>query len=191
MSWPNFSEASQHLQSRMDYTEMPSQTKQTPGLAFHMAPREGLSIVAAICTEFVATAIMAISVLALGDITNNPPGHGMQPLIIGLLALALELALGFNTGTCLNPTRDLGPRMVIAMATRSADPFTSNYYWFLWGGWGSTIAGGLMGAFMYDAMIFTGPESPVNYPYAVGLKRRSRLKCCASWLKTQGSKEAV
>lgn len=32
------------------------------------------------------------------------------------------------------------------------------------GSWAAVITGGLCGGFIYDSLIFTGGESPVNYP---------------------------
>lgn len=42
--------------------------------------------------------------------------------------------------------------------------FTQKHAWWVWGSWVADIAGGLFGAFIYDSFIFTGGESPVNYP---------------------------
>jgi aquaglyceroporin related protein len=39
----------------------------------------------------------------------------------------------------------------------------TNSYWF-YGPWVGSLSGALIGAFIYDFMIFTGGESPVNYP---------------------------
>jgi aquaglyceroporin related protein len=37
-------------------------------------------------------------------------------------------------------------------------------YWF-YGPWAGALCGGFAGAFLYDFFIFTGGESPVNYPW--------------------------
>ena len=148
---------------------------QKAGPAFWTQPRKGLSRAGAFFNEFVATAIVSGSVLALGDDGNAPPGAGMAAFIIGLLTIALEMAFSYNTGTCLNPARDFGPRLVTLMAGFGTHVFTLSNYWFIWGPWASTIMGGLMGATIYDALIFVGAESPINYPRGK-LKQKYREK---------------
>ena len=49
-------------------------------------------------TEFLGSAILVGSILALGDDTNAPPGAGMQAFIIGIIITIVILALGYNTG---------------------------------------------------------------------------------------------
>ncbi|EXJ93849.1 hypothetical protein A1O1_02242 [Capronia coronata CBS 617.96] len=134
------------------------------GPAFWTSPRDGLSPVAAFFTEFVATAILSGSVLALGDDSNAPPGAGMHAFIIGLLITALCIAFSYNTGTCLNPARDFGPRLITWAAGFGTEVFTLHSWWWIWGPWVGTLTGGIMGATLYDAFIFSGGESPVNYP---------------------------
>ncbi|KIW68222.1 hypothetical protein PV04_04181 [Phialophora macrospora] len=155
------------------------------GPAFWTAPRPGLSSAAAFFNEFVATAILAGSVLAMGDDGNAPPGAGMAAFVLGLLTIALEMAFSYNTGTCLNPARDLGPRLVTWWAGFGSVPFTLSHYWFLWGPWISTVLGGLFGAFIYDSMIFIGGESPVNYPSEV-LRGSLRATAGTPWVNLRG-----
>jgi aquaglyceroporin related protein len=155
------------------------------GPAFWTAPRAGLSSAAAFFNEFVATAILAGSVLAMGDDGNAPPGAGMAAFVLGLLTIALEMAFSYNTGTCLNPGRDLGPRLVTWWAGFGTVPFTLGHHWFIWGPWISTVLGGLFGAFIYDSMIFIGGESPVNYPSEV-LRGRFCATTGMSWVNLRG-----
>lgn len=61
-------------------------------------PKDDVQPATAFFTEFLATAILVGSILALGDDSNAPPGAGMQAFIIGILISALTLALGYNTG---------------------------------------------------------------------------------------------
>lgn len=134
------------------------------GPAFWTQPREGLSDVAAFFTEFVATGIATGSILAMGDDRNTPPGAGMHAFIIGLLVTALCMAFSYNTGTCLNPARDFGPRLITWAAGFGSNVFTLHNWWWIWGPWVGTLTGGITGASLYDILIFVGGESPVNYP---------------------------
>ncbi|KAJ5781561.1 uncharacterized protein N7518_010044 [Penicillium psychrosexuale] len=115
-------------------------------------------------TEFVGSAILLGSILALGDDTNAPPGAGMQAFIIGIIISIVILALGYNTGGCFNGARDFGPRLVALMAGWGGNIFREYHAWWVWGPWIADITGGLFGALIYDMAIFTGGESPVNYP---------------------------
>jgi aquaglyceroporin related protein len=113
-------------------------------------------------TEFTGTTILAITVLALGDDANAPPGAGMNAFIIGLVITVLSMAFGWNTGLAMNPVRDFGPRVALSFLGYGDDLF-SNGYWFRVA-WLGPIAGAISGGFLYDAAIFVGGESPVNYP---------------------------
>jgi aquaglyceroporin related protein len=110
--------------------------------------------------EFVGTAMLAATVLALGDDQNAPPGAGMNSLIIGFVISLETFAFSYQSGAALNPTRDLGPRLALYALGYGKQLFT-NPYWF-YGPWVGTFAGAFLGACMYDIAIFTGGESPIN-----------------------------
>lgn len=112
--------------------------------------------------EFLGTTFLVITVLALGDDQNAPPGAGMNSLIIGLVVTCLSITFAYQTGAALNPSRDFGPRLALLVLGYSRDLFL-NPYWF-YGPWAGSLSGAFMGAFLYDFMIFTGGESPINYP---------------------------
>ncbi|KAJ5112567.1 hypothetical protein N7532_000612 [Penicillium argentinense] len=127
-------------------------------------------------TEFIGTAFLAVTVLALGDDQNAPPGAGMNSLIIGLVITCLSMTFAYQTGAAFNPSRDFGPRLALLAMGYSNDLFL-NPYWF-YGPWVGAVAGAFMGAFLYDFFIFTGGESPVNYPLERTQRaiRKSRMK---------------
>ncbi|KAJ5963876.1 uncharacterized protein N7479_003752 [Penicillium vulpinum] len=127
-------------------------------------PKPFVQPVTAFFTEFLGSAILVGSILALGDDTNAPPGAGMQAFIIGIIITIVILALGYNTGGCFNCARDFGPRLVALMAGWGGNIFREYHAWWVWGPWVADITGALFGALLYDMAIFTGGESPVNYP---------------------------
>ncbi|EYE96335.1 putative aquaglyceroporin [Aspergillus ruber CBS 135680] len=127
-------------------------------------PKDNVQPATAFFTEFLATAVLVGSIMALGDDANAPPGAGMQAFIIAILISAIFLALGYNTGGCFNGVRDFGPRLVAVMAGWGGHVFRDHDVWWIWGPWAAVITGGLCGGFAYDSLIFTGGESPVNYP---------------------------
>jgi len=125
----------------------------------------------AFATEVTGAASLTISVLAIGDDRNSPPGQGMLAFIIGLLVALLGMVLGHQTGLALNPARDVGPRATMWMLgyrenpDNPAESLFSDWYCIKVAILGP-ITGSLLGAFIYDSLIFVGPESPVNYPIA-------------------------
>ncbi|KAJ5214052.1 hypothetical protein N7449_001221 [Penicillium cf. viridicatum] len=127
-------------------------------------PKSFVHPATAFFTEFLGSAILVGSILALGDDTNAPPGAGMQAFIIGIIITIVILALGYNTGGCFNCARDFGPRLVAVMAGWGGHLFREYHAWWVWGPWVADITGALFGALIYDMAIFTGGESPVNYP---------------------------
>ncbi|KAJ5787117.1 hypothetical protein N7457_002107 [Penicillium paradoxum] len=127
-------------------------------------PKPFVNPATAFFTEFLGSAILFGAILALGDDSNAPPGAGMQAFILGILISVIILALGYNTGGCFNCARDFGPRLVAVMAGWGGHLFRESHAWWVWGPWMADISGALFGAFIYDMAIFTGGESPVNYP---------------------------
>jgi len=104
--------------------------------------------------EFLGTACLVITVLALGDDQNAPPGAGMNAFVLGLVITVLSMAFARQTGAALNPSRDFGPRLALLALGYDSDIFT-NPYWF-YGPWAGTLCGAFTGGFLYDACIFTG-----------------------------------
>ncbi|GAB7356294.1 hypothetical protein MBLNU459_g7097t1 [Dothideomycetes sp. NU459] len=133
------------------------------GIYIYTQPKDYVKPATAFFTEAFATGALSGSILALGDDANSPPGAGMHAFIIGLLVTTLIMALGSNTGGTLNPARDFGPRLAAMALGYPTSIFNAGNAWWIWGGWGATITGALLGAAVYDACIFKGGESPVNY----------------------------
>ncbi|CAK4031054.1 MIP transporter [Lecanosticta acicola] len=129
--------------------------------------------------EFVSTAFLCCTVLALGDDQNAPPGAGMNALIIGLLITALNFAFAYQDGMAMNPSRDFGPRLALLSLGYGTDLFT-NPFWF-YGPWVGALCGAMVGAALYDVCIFTGGESPINYPWT--RTKRSWKKGKRKWVR--------
>ena len=70
-----------------------------------------------VVTEIIGTFVLVYGVLTM--LVANKAGvfmiAGGQPLIVGLLVLAIGLSLGGPTGYAINPARDLGPRIAHAL----------------------------------------------------------------------------
>jgi aquaglyceroporin related protein len=144
--------------------------------SFVTSPRhDWIDASTAFFTEFTGTAILAISVLALGDDSNAPPGAGMNALVIGLIITSICMAFGNNTGIAMNPSRDFGPRLALLALGYGGDLFRNG--WWVYGPWAGTITGAIFGAGLYDIAIFVGGESPINYP------RRRMKRAGRKWRK--------
>jgi len=59
-------------------------------------------------SETIATTVLILAILFIG---TNEFTQGLNPLIIGLLIVAIGVSLGGTTGFAINPARDLGPRI--------------------------------------------------------------------------------
>ncbi|KAI0178831.1 aquaporin-like protein [Hypoxylon sp. FL1284] len=129
---------------------------------FFSSPQEWVSLTSAVADQIVGSAITSIAVLALGDDANNPPGAGMHAFVLGLLVTTMKFTLGYNIGSALNPASDFGPRLIAWAVGYRGNELWGTGWWF-YGPVASTLAGSLIGAVLYDGLIFLGSESPVNY----------------------------
>ncbi|THU87375.1 aquaporin [Dendrothele bispora CBS 962.96] len=115
--------------------------------------------VSAFFSEFLATAILLFVILAATDKRNAPPPYGLLPLVIFVVTLGIAASLGMNTGFAINPARDLGPRMLMAMVGYDKEIWNfRNQYW-LWCPIIAPFLGAMAGTAFYDSMLFTGQES--------------------------------
>ena len=85
----------------------------------------------------------------------------MNDLILGLVIFLLENTLCYQTGLLMNPEQDFGPRLVALFEGYGTETFSAG--WWAYGPFGECISGSIAGRTLYDALVFTGGESPVNY----------------------------
>ena len=83
----------------------------TPTLGIFSTVPEIRHPVANLITEIIATVALVLPVLAFG-LTEGLGESGTLALIVALLVVGIGLSLGGPTGYAVNPTRDLGPRVV-------------------------------------------------------------------------------
>lgn len=172
----------------------PTHDNALTGVAFYpgMQSAISISVTTAFFNEFLASMILIMVILALGDDQNAPPGAGLAPFIIATVIAMLMMALGYNTGPAISPSRDLGPRIVALCHNYQENPFASGFWW--WGAWGGTLSGGIVGAILYDIFIFVGGESPVNMPFSghrANLRQKMRSAKKKLWKSKQASEEAA
>ncbi len=121
------------------------------GGVFYTAPKSFVGLFGAFGDEFIGTALLVGLIVAIVDGRNQPVQANLNPLIIGLLIVAIGASFGLNTGYAINPARDFGPRLWVALVT-GGESFSANNYYF-WVPIVAPILGGIAGAFIYDFTI--------------------------------------
>lgn len=100
--------------------------------------------VANLISEIIGTAVLVFGILGIGA---NEFAKGLNPLIVGILIIAIGLSLGGTTGYAINPARDLGPRIAhffLPIAGKRDSDWS--YAWIPVVG---PIIGGVAGAMLY------------------------------------------
>ena len=64
--------------------------------------------------EALGTAVLVVVAVAIGShgVSANGPADGLAPWLVASLVWGIGLSLGGTTGYAINPTRDLGPRIM-------------------------------------------------------------------------------
>ncbi|WP_026909260.1 MIP/aquaporin family protein [Paucisalibacillus globulus] len=104
-------------------------------------------------TEAIGTFVLLLGLFFIG---TNEFTEGLNPLIVGLLIVAIGVSLGGPTGYAINPARDLGPRIahaILPIAGKGGSDW--GYSWIPVIG---PIFGGIYGAVFFKA-IFEGQYS--------------------------------
>ncbi len=117
----------------------------TVGGVFYTSPKSFVGTFGAFGDEFVGTALLVGLILAITDGRNQPVQANLNPLIIGILIVAIGASFGLNTGYAINPARDFGPRLWMAIAgggTGSLNDYT-------WIPIVAPLVGGPVGALIY------------------------------------------
>src|SRR5258707_1424037 len=118
------------------------------GWIFYTFPNGFVGTFGAFGDEFVGTALLVGLILVIIDARNQPFQSNLNPLIIGLLIVAIGASFGLNTGYAINPARDFGPRLWIAIVSGGASLSADNYYF--WIPIVAPLTGVVVGAFIYD-----------------------------------------
>ncbi len=111
--------------------------------------------------QVVGTALLVGLILAVTDPRNPTILAGLQPLVIGLVVVAIGVSWGGMHGYAINPARDLGPRLFTLAAGFRNTGFASHAFWVPIVG---PLLGGLVGALAYDCFIrpFLPAEKPIE-----------------------------
>nr|XP_015224218.1 PREDICTED: aquaporin-10 [Lepisosteus oculatus]BEH82912.1 aquaporin-10 [Lepisosteus oculatus] len=102
--------------------------------------------------QVIGTGMLLLCVLALGDVNNSPAPPGLEPVLVGLVVLAIGISFGSNCGYPLNPARDLGPRLFTYIAGWGSEVFTAGGGWW-WVPLLGPLVGALTGTALYQLLI--------------------------------------
>jgi len=119
------------------------------GGVFYTSPKPFVGVFGAFCDEFVGTALLVGLIFAITDGRNQPVQANLNPLIIGFLIVAIGASFGLNTGYAINPARDFGPRLWMALAGGGLGALNE----YTWIPIVAPLLGGVAGAFIYDYTI--------------------------------------
>ncbi|MGI8315951.1 MIP/aquaporin family protein [Halobacillus mangrovi] len=98
-------------------------------------------------SEMIGTFVLLMGILFIGA---NEFTEGLNPLIVGLLIVAIGMSLGGATGYAINPARDLGPRIAHALLPI---PRKGGSDWgYAWIPVVGPILGGVYGSVFYQAI---------------------------------------
>src|SRR5699024_7271117 len=98
-------------------------------------------------SEIIGTFILLLGILFIGA---NEYTQGWNPLLIGLLIVAIGMWLGGPTGFATNPARDLAPRIAHALLPIPGKGASDwGYSWIAVVG---PLIGGIYGALFYKAL---------------------------------------
>jgi len=150
-------------------------TLKTAGL-FAAYPLDYMTNSSAFFSEFVGTGLLLITILSVLDKQNHAPTGGLLPVALFVLVLGLGCAWGMETSYALNPSRDLGPRVLTSLVGYGTAVYTfRGQYWF-WCPIVATVLGAQAGTFLYDAFLYNGDDSRINKQCGHGKRRQSAVE---------------
>jgi glycerol uptake facilitator protein len=100
--------------------------------------------------QVVGTALLVGLLLAITDPKNQPVAVGLNPVMAGLVVVAIGVSWGGMHGYAINPARDFGPRLFTFVAGFRDTGFGSHAAWVPVAG---PLVGGLLGALVYDRLV--------------------------------------
>ena len=101
--------------------------------------------------QVIGTALLLFLIFALAD-ENNQPSEILSPILVGLTVVAIGISFGGMHGYAINPARDFGPRLFVALAGFRNNGLTDGGYIF-WVPIVAPLLGGVLGGWLYDAGI--------------------------------------
>jgi len=134
--------------------------KATAGI-FATFPAPGVTNFGGAVDQIVGTALLLLGVSAIGYHKNSKISTSLGPLLVALTVVAIGVCFGHNAGYAINPARDLGPRLMIALCGWGTEAFSAhNWWWWIPVVW--CHVGGILGVIIHWAVIEHGDQEETN-----------------------------
>ncbi|XP_078211921.1 aquaporin-10 isoform X2 [Callithrix jacchus] len=152
---------------------------------FATYPAPYLSLNNGFLDQVLGTGVLIVGLLAILDRQNKGVPAGLEPVVVGMLVLAIGLSMGANCGTPLNPARDLGPRLFTYVAGWGPEVFSAGNGWW-WVPVVAPMVGATLGTATYQLLVaLHHPEDPEPVQHLVSAQHK------ASELKTPASAQVL
>ena len=114
----------------------------------------------ALFDQIVGTAVLLFLIFAITDPRGANPHPAVTAIAVGLVIVAIGLALGTDAGYAINPARDFGPRLMEWVTGYSNPWVDQNGFVYFWVPIIGPIIGGLLGGGLYQLTVHrTLPEA--------------------------------
>ena len=114
------------------------------------------SVMTAIITELLGTAVLLWGILASGDMKNTGLKDNLGPFLVGGTVLAVGLSLGGPSGYAINPARDFGPRLFGTLV--GTQGLWDAGYWLI--PLIVPVIGAIVGVYVYDWLVAANLPRP-------------------------------
>ncbi|XP_021088673.2 aquaporin-10 [Mesocricetus auratus] len=145
---------------------------------FATYPSAYLSLNNGFLDQVLGTWLLIVGLLAILDRRNKGVPEGLEPVVIGLLVLAIGVSIGGNCGFPINPARDVGPRLFTYFAGWGPEVFRAGDGWW-WVPAVAPMVGATLGTVTYQLLVaLHHPEDLVAAPLeASDLGTPPQLEC--------------
>ncbi|XP_017694504.1 PREDICTED: aquaporin-10 isoform X1 [Lepidothrix coronata] len=125
---------------------------------FATYPADNVSLANGFVDQVIGTGVLLTGVMGIMDNRNKGVPEGLDPVIIAMLVLSIEVSMGANCGCPLNPTRDIGPRLFTYLAGWGPEVFSRGNGWW-WVPLVAPLLGSAVGTYLYQLFVaFHYPE---------------------------------
>ncbi|EGV98118.1 Aquaporin-10 [Cricetulus griseus] len=102
--------------------------------------------------QVLGTWLLIVGLLAILDRRNKGVPAGLEPVVVGLLVLAIAVSMGGNCGFPINPARDVGPRLFTYFAGWGPEVFSAGDGWW-WVPAVAPMVGATLGTATYQLLV--------------------------------------
>ncbi len=113
----------------------------------------GVTTGGALRDQIIGTAVLVLLIAAVTDVLNTSPGSNLAPWIIGIIVVAIGMAIGTNAGYAINPARDFGPRVAEWLTGYHNAMRDSTGKFYFWVPIVGPLIGGPIGMAVYDLLV--------------------------------------